>query len=411
MKKGPSSVMLWFAEDQTKPKEVEMECITREGRVFDVGSLYAEFSQLQDPRKARGKRYELATVLVLLVLAKICGEDKPSGIADWAKHRLEWLCEVLKLERKSMPHRSSYERIMDQVVSWEEMEQLVSRVLSGKRYFGKQVVVAVDGKVLRGTLNEKQEGVYLLAAYLPGEGIVLMEVAIKGKGQEIEAAPQVLKSIDLRDKVVLGDALHTQRAVSIQIVEAGGEYVWFVKGNQPQLEENLRLWFGPDPEPIPGQAYPAKDFETAHSVSKGHGRIEQRTLTVSSQLKDFLDWPYQEQVFKLERRFIITKTGEVEEQIVYGITSLTREEVSPHRLLQMTRSYWGIENGLHYRRDVTLQEDHTRMTRKNAARVMACLNNLVLGLLIGKMKYRYLPPARRFFAAHPDQALALLSRL
>jgi predicted transposase YbfD/YdcC len=377
---------------------------------MDVGSLYAGFCELPDPRKARGKRYRLETMLTLIVLAKVCGEDKPSGIAEWAQHRLEWLCEVLNLERKTMPHRSSYERVLDGV-SWEELEQLVSQVLSGKRYFGKQVVVAIDGKVLRGTLNEKQEGVYLLAAYLPGEGIVLMEVAIQGKGQELEAAPQVLKSIDLRDKVVMGDALHTQRAVSIQIVEAGGEYVWFVKGNQPQLEEDLRLWFGPDPDPIPGQAYPPKDFETAQSVNKGHGRIEQRTLTLSSQLKDFLDWPYQEQVFKLERRFIFTKTGEVEEQVVYGITSLTREEISPHRLLQMTRSYWGIENGLHYRRDVTLREDHTRMTRKNAARVMACLNNLVLSLLIGKLKYRYLPPARRFFAAHPDQALALLTRL
>lgn len=381
-----------------------MECNTEAGVIIDVGSLYAGFCELPDPRKARGKRYRLETMLTLIVLAKVCGEDKPSGIAEWAKHRLEWLCEVLNLERKTMPHRSSYERVLDGV-SWEEQEQLVSQVLSGKRYFGKQVVVAMDGKVLRGTLNEKQEGVYLLAAYLPGEGIVLMEVAIQGKGQELEAAPQVLKSIDLRDKVVMGDALHTQRAVSIQIVEAGGEYVWFVKGNQPQLEEDLRLWFGPDPEPIPGQAYPPKDFETAQSVNKGHG------LTVSSQLKDFLDWPYQEQVFKLERRLIFTKTGEVEQQVVYGITSLTREEISTHRLLQMTRSYWGIENGLHYRRDVTLREDHTRMTRKNAARVMACLNNLILGLLIGKLKYRYLPPARRFFAAHPDQALTLLTRL
>jgi len=385
-----------------------MECITGEGQVFDVGSLYAEFCKLKDSRKARGKRYRLETVMILILLAKVCGEDKPSGIAEWAKHRLTWLCEALKLERKRMPHRSSYERILGQVVSWEELEQLVSRVLSGKHYFGKQVVVAIDGKVLRGTLDEKQEGVYLLAAYLPGEGIVLMEVAIKGKGQEIEAAPQVLKSIDLRDKVVLGDALHTQRAVSIQIVEAGGEYVWFVKGNQPQLEENLRLWFGPDPDPIPGQAYPPKDFETAQSVNKGHGRIEQRTITVSSQLKDFLDWPYQEQVFKLERRFTFPKTGEVQEQVVYGITSLNRAEVSRQRLLQLIRSYWGIENGLHYRRDVTLHEDQTRMTHKNAARVMACLNNLILGLLIGKLKYRYLPVARRFFAAHPDPALAAL---
>lgn len=388
-----------------------MESIPPEGQVFDLGSLYAQFCQLHDTRKARGKRYRLGMILTLIVLAKLCGEDKPSGIAEWAKHRGEWLCEALQLERKTMPHRSSYERIMERVVSWEELEQTCNQILSGKRYFGKQVLVAIDGKVLRGTLDEKQAGVYLLAAYLPSEGIVLMEVAIEGKGQEIEAAIRVLKCLDLREKVVMGDALHTQRPASIQIVESGGEYIWVVKGNQPQLEEDLRLWFGPDPEPIPGMAYLPKDFETAHSVNKGHGRIETRTLTVSSQLKDFLDWPYLEQVFKLERRFLFPKTGKVQEQVVYGITSLSREEITPQALLRLTRSYWGIENGLHYRRDVTLQEDRTRITRPNAARVMACLNNLVLGLLIGKKKYRYLPSARRFYAAHPSEALAIILRL
>ena len=388
-----------------------MESNIEGGQIFDLGSLYAGFCELQDSRKARGKRYRLQTVLTLMVLAKLCGEDKPSGIAEWAKHRVEWLCEGLKLERKTMPHRSSYQRILEQVVNWEELEQMVSRLLSEKRYFGKQVLIAIDGKVLRGTLDEKQNGVYLLAAYLPGEGIVLMEVAIGGKGQEIEAAPLVLKSIDLREKVVIGDALHTQRPVSIQIVESGGDYIWFVKGNQPQLEEDLRLWFGPDPEPIPGMAYLPKDFETAQCLNKGHGRIETRTLTVSSQLRDFLDWPYIQQVFKLQRRFIFTRTGEIQEQVVYGITSLAREEITPQTLLRMTRSYWGIENGLHYRRDVTLREDQTRMTKPNAARVMACLNNLVLGLLIGRKKYRYLPSARRYYDAHPAEAFALITRL
>lgn len=246
-----------------------MECNTEGGQIFDVGSLYAQFCHLSDPRKARGKRYRLETMLTLIVLAKVCGEDKPSGMAEWAQHRLEWLCAMLKLERKTMPHRSSYERILG-IVGWEELEELVSQGLSSKRFFGKQVLVAIDGKVLHGTLDENQDGVALLAAYLPGEGIVLMEVEVKGKGQELEAAPQVLKSIDLRDKVVMGDALHTQRAVSIQIVESGGDYIWLAKGNQPQLEEDLRLWFGPDPEPIPGQAYPPKDFEIALEVNKGH---------------------------------------------------------------------------------------------------------------------------------------------
>lgn len=388
-----------------------MESNTGEGQFFDFGSLYARFCQLSDKRHRKGLRYRLETVLTLIVLAKLCGEDKPSGIAEWAKHRQEWLCQMLKLERHSMPHHSTYRRILAEVVNWEELEQLVSSVLSERRYWGKQVLLAIDGKVLRGTLDENQQGVYLLAAYLPQEGVVLMEVAVKGKGNEIEAAPQVLKSIDLREKVVMGDALHTQRPLSIQIVEAGGDYLWFVKGNQPQLEEDLRLWFGPDPEPTPGMAYLPKDFETANRVNKGHGRLETRALTVSSLLNDFLDWPYLQQVFKLERRFASAKTGEIQEQVVYGMTSLSRDKITPQRLLQLTRSYWGIENGLHYRRDVTLHEDHTRLTQPNAGRVMACLNNLVLGLLVGKKKYPYLPVARRYFSAHPLQALELIVRL
>jgi predicted transposase YbfD/YdcC len=388
-----------------------MKCNIAEAQVFDVGSLYAKFRELSDRRKPKGLRYRLETILVVMILAKICGEDTPSGMAEWAKHRTELLCEVLKLARKTMPHHSTYRRISAEVICVDELEQMMSGVWSEKRFFGKQVLLAIDGKVLRGTLDDEQEGVCLLAAYLPAEGLVLMEVEVAGKGQEIGAAPKVLKSIDLRDKVVMGDALHTQREVSIQIVEAGGDYVWLAKGNQPQIEDDIRLWFEPDPTPMPGMAYLPKDFETVQTVNKAHGRIEQRTLTVSSQLKDFLDWPYLEQVFKLNRRFTFLKTGEVREQVIYGFTSLSRDEIQPTQLLSLIRSYWGIENGLHYRRDVTLHEDRTRMTQRNTGRVMACLNNLVLGLLIGKLKFRYLPSARRYFAAFPTQALALLTRL
>jgi predicted transposase YbfD/YdcC len=388
-----------------------MESNTREGLVFDVGSLFARFQTLSDKRKRRGVRYSLALILVLIVLAKTCGENHPSGIAEWAKHRSEMLVGLLKLERKKLPHHSTYRRILAEVVNVEELEQVSSEYLGGKKFFGKQVLLAIDGKVLRGTLDDHQEGTYLLAAYLPSEGIVLMEVAIEGKGGEIPAAPKVLKSIDLRGKVVMGDALHTQRPVSIQIVERGGEYIWFAKGNQPQMEENIRLWFEPDVQPIPGMNFPPKDFETAKQTNKGHGRLETRTITVSSQLKDFLDWPYLEQVFKLERCFVSLKTGEIQEQTEYGFTSLSREEIIPTHLLEKIRSYWGIENGLHYRRDVTLREDYTRMTKGNAGQAMACINNLILGILLSKKKYRTVPEARRYFNAHPTEALDLILRL
>ena len=124
-----------------------------------------------------------------------------------------------------------------------------------------------------------------------------------------------------------------------------------------------------------------------------------------------MDWPYLEQVFKLERHFVSHKTGEVQEQSVYGFTSLKRKEIVPRKLLEMTRSYWGIENGLHYRRDVTLREDYTRMTKGKTGQAMACLNNMILGILLAKKNYRTIPTARRYYSAHPAEALDLFLRL
>lgn len=397
---------------QTIPRKVKMQSNTnKEDIVFDVGSLYAHLQDLKDGRKARGIRYSLEAILVMMIMAKLCGEDTPSGIADWVKHRAEQFIDMLKLKRKSMPHHSTYRRMEAEVIDPQELEQVVSQVLAGRKFFGKQVLLSIDGKVLRGTLDAAQNGTYLLAAYLPSEGLVLMEVELEGKGCEIPGALKLLKMIDLREKVVMGDAMHTQRAASIQIVEAGGDYIWIVKGNQPQLEEDIRLWFEPEPNPIPGQGRLPKDFETVKETSKGHGRLEERTLTVSSLLNDFLNWPYLQQVFRLERRFIFAKTGEIQEQVIYGITSLSRQEITPRNLLKKIRAYWGIENGLHYRRDATLREDRTRMTKGNAGRIMACLNNLVIGLVFTKTHFAYLPQARRFFDAHPSHAFSLITRL
>jgi len=388
-----------------------MESNTEGEVVIDMGSLYAEMSKLSDKRDARGIRYQLVNLLAFMVMAKLCGEDRPSGMAEWVAHRIDLLTTALQIKRQSAPHHSTYRRILSEVIDVDEFEQVIAGYLSGKRHFGRQVVVAIDGKIMRGTVCDEKSGLHLLAAYLPEEGLVLMEMQVESHENEIPVAPKLLQCIDLRGRVVIGDAIHTQRKVSVQIVAAGGDYIWFAKGNQPQIEEDIRLWFEPDVQMIPGMGCPPKDFETANTINKGHGRIEKRTITVSSQLNDFLDWPYLDQVFKLERTFTSTKTGEVQSHVVYGFTSLPRDQVSPARLLDMIRSYWHIENSLHYRRDVTLLEDRTRFTHKNAAQVMACINNLILGILAKQQRFRFLPSARRFFDAHPLQALALVIRL
>jgi predicted transposase YbfD/YdcC len=378
------------------------------GKVINLSSLYAGFQTLQDKRKAKGKRYALATVLLGIFLAKLCGEDKPSGIAEWVKLRGKWIAKLLGLKRESMPHHNTYRRILSDAIDEDEFERLAWQRHRYRGQTGYQIVVAMDGKVIRGTIDTgSQNGLCLLAVFLPGEGITLAQVAIPSRQNEISAAPSLLEYVDLRNKVVIGDAMHTQRQVSLQIGTAGGHYLWTVKANQPQLFQDLHDWFDTDVEIIPGMGCPAKDFRSVTLVNKGHGRVEVRTLTASSQLNDFLDWPFLQQVFRLERKITVQKTGQNRCQVTYGITSLAAEQASSEQLLFMLRAYWQIENGLHYRRDVTLHEDHTRFQKHTAAHNMAIINNLVLAL-IARANYCLVPSARRFFAAYPYEALRLL---
>jgi predicted transposase YbfD/YdcC len=292
-------------------------------------------------------------------------------------------------------------------VAVEEFEQVLQRYFDGQAQLSQAIVVAIDGKTLRGTIATGQSrGTHLLAAYLPEEGLVLLEVEVETKENEIVAAPKLLRQLDLRGKVVTGDAMQTQRQLSLEIVTAGGDYLWLAKDNQPELHQSIAHLF--EPEPVtPGFAPTPTDFQTAITVNKGHGRLERRCLTSSAMLKDYLDWPYLEQVFKLERCFTNLQTGVVTTEIQYGLTSLTPTEAGPDRLLVLQRTHWGIENGLHYRRDVTLQEDRCRLKIGHAARTMATLNNLVLALIL-RQGYDYLPQARRRYAPRPLEALHLI---
>jgi predicted transposase YbfD/YdcC len=379
-----------------------------EGVLIDLNSLFGALAELHDRRDARGLRYALVTVLVFIVLAKLSGEDHLRGIADWVRLRKESLAEALGLTKPQAPHATTYSRILNQAVDVEEMEVVVGHFFASQPRAGRSVVVSLDGKTLRGTIPAgKSKGQHLLAAYLPAEGWVMLQVEVDRKENEIPAASRIIRCLDLRGKIVTGDALLAQRELSAQIVKGGGEYLWAVKGNQDRLQEDIEVLFAPE-SCVPGFSPSHKDFRRATTREKGHGRLECRTLTASSQLKGYLSWPHAEQVFRLERSFVRMSDGKVMEETTYGVTSLTKEEAGPDRLLQLRRTHWGIENGLHYRRDETFREDRCRLTGQGA-HAMAVLNNLVLGL-IRRRGYEKVPDARRYYAAHLAEAVALVLR-
>jgi predicted transposase YbfD/YdcC len=391
-----------------KYKAIAFEINLRsEGIVFEVGSLYEALCGLQDQRDARGLRYALVTVLVYVVLAKLAGEDHLRGIAQWVRLRADKLADMLGLEKAQAPHATTYSRILGHAVRLEEFEQVVGEFFSQQRETRRGVALTLDGKTMRGTIPAGQSrGLHLLAAFVPDEGCVILQVEVEKQENEIPAAARVLKCLDLRGKVVSGDALLTQRDLSVQIVEAEGDYIWFVKDNQPELCQDIETLFAAE-VCVPGFSAIKKELRTAQQVGKGHGRIERRILTASSDLLGYLSWPYAQQVFRLERHFVRIRDGKVMHHVVYGITSLTAQEAGPERLLALTRQHWQIENSLHYRRDVTLREDRCTLRTGHAAHAMALINNLVLGLLL-RRGVRNVPDARRCFDAHPDRAMALI---
>jgi predicted transposase YbfD/YdcC len=382
--------------------------ISAEGVVYDKGSIYGRLQSLTDLRKARGKRYSLTTVLMIVLLAKLSGANSPTEIAEWGVYHQSAIEALLRIKLKRMPERSTYRRILAYKVYETEVERLVGEYnQDGER----GTICALDGKALLG-MSKREDGTpeYALSVYDVTAGKTMAQIEVGNKENEITKAPEVIVLAKIAGKVVTGDALHTQKRLAQTILDEQGDYVFPVKENQPALYKNIQSLFAPE-YPKPGFGKIPTDFLTAQKVNKGHGRIEIRTITTSEMLNTYAAWPGLAQVYRLEREFQWWRRGncyKTSRQVEFGITSLVRKKASPRQLLEIRRSHWGIETGSHYRRDVTFKEDATRFTIGHGARVLANIHNLILAL-IRQTGFLNAAQARRFFAAHLSRAFSLLT--
>ena len=187
---------------------------------------------------------------------------------------------------------------------------------------------------------------------------------------ELSMAVSLLERVSMTDRVLTGDALYCQRQLCEQVVDEGGDYLLIVKNNQKGLYEDIELCFD---QPVAGQTYAYAQTEGKHG-----DRLELRRLWATDILKTYLDWPGHRQVVKVECwRSVKDK---VTRQARYAITSLGTH-TSAGRLLQLIRGHWGIENGLHYVRDVTMGEDGSQVRTGSAPQVMASVRNVVISIL------------------------------
>ena len=209
-------------------------------------------------------------------------------------------------------------------------------------------------------------------------------------------APAVLAALPRRDRLVTGDALYCQSALCRHILAQGGDYLVTVKANQPELLWAVQTLFA---DPPPGER-----FATAVSWDQHGDRVETRRLWASTALAGYLDWPGARQVLCVER--VCVRRGQTTSQVRYAITSLG-PEVGAEALLGYVRGHWGIENRLHWVRDVTMGEDASQVRAGAVPQVMAALRNTVLGLLRGA-GWTNVAAALRHYAWQPGAALALL---
>jgi predicted transposase YbfD/YdcC len=363
-----------------------------------IRSIASVFSEMLDQRKPKGIRYQFQSMLILLSLSKLCHQDTPSEIYDWVKNRSAWLNEKLDLDWKRMPSLTTWQRLIAQNIDASEFDEKVGqyfRQLSSN----EREEVNLDGKVVCGTIaKETDKQLHLLALQTSKTNSTLEQTALLEGENEISGAKRLLAKADLENKIVSGDAIFAQKELSKTVVEKGGEYLWKLRANQGKIYKTAKEYFEKTTDKYLGKA---------SSLDKGHGRIDERKITTSFRIAGETEFPYVAQVFRIERKSEEVKTGKVSIQTIYGITSLPVEEYGAKELLKLTRNHWQIENGLHYRRDVTFKEDSVKQTSKNGGRVLAALNNLTIGVLRNS-GWENIAEARRFYNAFITEALNLI---
>jgi len=367
-------------------------------------TLVEALAAVPDPRKRRGQRYPWIFLLTLVAAALASGQQHGRAIGQWVQeHAAEWR-QALDWRGRALPSAATVRRVLRHL----DLAALEDRL----RQLGEPHPpapapppwqgIALDGKELRGARAHGR--VVHLVSLVRHDGTVLAQTAVADKSNEITAAPALLQGRNLRGQVVTVDALLAQQALARQIRQQHGHYLMVIKANQPEVFQAIALLFAEPPAGVTAAE------SVVRTVDKGHGRLEWRTLETSAALADWLGWPGGRQVLRRTCRRVIIATGEVSEEVTYGITSLSAQQANAAVLERLWRGHWAIENRVYYPRDVTLGEDAGQAYRGNTPQALAALRNAVLNLFRAH-GWRSVADALRHYGAFPDRALRLIGAI
>jgi predicted transposase YbfD/YdcC len=342
-----------------------------------ITRMFDDIEQSDDPRAANARHY-LTDVLVVAILAVMCGLDDYPGIVEYGRDEHEWLRTFLRLPH-GIPSVSTFRRVFAALKPGVllKLMQRWSGELSGL-LAGKQI--AIDGKTLRRSFEHAwdKSGLHLVTAWCVQENLVLAQQAVDAKSNEITAVPELLKMLDIRGAVVTVDALNTQTEIAAQIVKGGGDYVMAVKDNHPTLCDAIQR----NLDEMILEKFAGVEHVYHESTEGGHGRIDTRKVWATDQI-DWLgrrdQWPKLTSVIVVEATRRLLGENKVEINRRYYISSLPCQ--SGQQFADLIRNHWSIENGQHWTLDMAFDEDQNRVRNQHGHQNLAVLRRIALGLL------------------------------
>jgi predicted transposase YbfD/YdcC len=339
-------------------------------------TIRTHFADLEDPRIDRTRLHNLMDILVIAICAVICGADGWLDIAAYGVAKYDWLKTFLELPN-GIPAHDTFRRVfclLEPAAFLECFQRWIDALSAGlgiKR-------IAIDGKVMRRSFDRAtgKAALHLVSAWATEQHLVLGQVAVDSKSNEITAIPKLLELLDVSGAIVTIDAMGCQKDIAAKIREGGGDYVLSVKDNQPHLLEDIQVCFekGLDTD------FAEMEHSYHEEVYEGHGRVETHyvhTIVNPEGIRDQDQWKDLRAITLLiSQRQEVGK--EMTEEVRYYIGS---KAAKAKAYASYVRGHWGIENGQHWILDVCFQEDQSRMRTDHSPENMALLRRLALSLL------------------------------
>jgi predicted transposase YbfD/YdcC len=352
-------------------------------KIAPINSLVSLLQTLPDPRIERTKEHRLLDILVIAICTQLCGGESFNDMEEFGEAKQDWFKTFLELPA-GIPSHDTFNRVFAALNPKRFMECFIQWT-QGLRTAISGEIVAIDGKALRRALNKGQSAKYIVNAWARQNGLVLGQVKVADKSNEITAVPELLRALELAGCIVTVDAMGCQKKIAQEIVESDADYVLALKGNQETVHEEVKAYLD---DLIARQAHLPRQgmakgvrLELAYleTIEKDHGRIEIRRYWQSDNLAWFADraqWEKLTSIGVVESIREVNGVSSTERR--YYLSSLSRDVA---RFAEAVRGHWGVENPLHWVLDVCFGEDQSRARTGNAAENLAALRRLTLNLL------------------------------